>query len=88
MLELFDVRVAYGETMAVDGFSLTITDHETVALLGPSGSGKTTTRRSRWPTGPAFYSSPVKRQSPRTANRQRQTSQARSTPRCATSPQG
>ena len=46
MLELVDVRVAYGETVAVDGVSLTIGDNETVALLGPSGSGKSTLLRA------------------------------------------
>jgi thiamine transport system ATP-binding protein len=46
MLELIDVRVAYGETVAVDGVSLTINEHETVALLGPSGSGKSTLLRA------------------------------------------
>jgi len=46
MLELVDVRVAYGATVAVDGVSVTVGDHETVALLGPSGSGKSTLLRA------------------------------------------
>ena len=46
MLELVDVRVAYGDTVAVDGVSLTLGEHETVALLGPSGSGKSTLLRA------------------------------------------
>lgn len=46
MLELADVSVAYGNTLAVDGVSLTVADAETVALLGPSGSGKSTLLRA------------------------------------------
>lgn len=46
MLELVDVRLAYGDNVAVDGVSLTVGDHETVALLGPSGSGKSTLLRA------------------------------------------
>jgi thiamine transport system ATP-binding protein len=46
MLELIDVRVAYADTVAVDGVSLTVGEHETVALLGPSGSGKSTLLRA------------------------------------------
>ncbi len=46
MLELVDVRVAYDDTVAVDGVSLTVNETETVALLGPSGSGKSTLLRA------------------------------------------
>jgi thiamine transport system ATP-binding protein len=46
MLELVDVRVEYGQTIAVDSVSLTLGETETVALLGPSGSGKSTLLRA------------------------------------------
>ena len=46
MLELFDVRVAYDETIVVDGVSLSVGEKETIALLGPSGSGKSTLLRA------------------------------------------
>src|SRR3954454_13928781 len=46
MLEITDVHVAYADTVAVDGVSLTLGEHETVALLGPSGSGKSTLLRA------------------------------------------
>src|SRR3954469_21584387 len=46
MLEITDVHVAYVDTAAVDGVSLTLGERETVALLGPSGSGKSTLLRA------------------------------------------
>ncbi len=46
MLQLKDIRKKYitGDLVqtALDGVSLTLRDHEFVAILGPSGSGKTT----------------------------------------------
>lgn len=41
-LELRDVTRAFGDTVAVDRFSLEVAGGEFVALLGPSGSGKST----------------------------------------------
>ena len=41
-LELRDVFVSFGAIEAVQNFSLTIRNHEFVALVGPSGCGKTT----------------------------------------------
>ena len=43
ILELREVRKAYGATMAVDGVSISLERGEFLSLLGPSGSGKTTT---------------------------------------------
>ncbi len=44
-LELSNVRKAYGETLVLDGVSLTMAKKEFVAFLGPSGSGKSTLLR-------------------------------------------
>ncbi len=38
-----DLRVRYGETVAVDGVSLSIRRGEIFGILGPNGAGKTTT---------------------------------------------
>jgi len=38
-----DLRVSYGDTLAVDGVSLTIRRGEIFGILGPNGAGKTTT---------------------------------------------
>ena len=43
LLELRDVRKAYGGVVAVDGISGTLSSGEFLSFLGPSGSGKTTT---------------------------------------------
>ncbi|WP_108661754.1 ABC transporter ATP-binding protein [Acuticoccus kandeliae] len=42
-LELDSLTKAFGQTLAVDHFSLTVARGEFVSLLGPSGCGKTTT---------------------------------------------
>ncbi|HZT15716.1 MAG TPA: ABC transporter ATP-binding protein [Gaiellaceae bacterium] len=42
MLEINDLRVAYGRTPALKGVSLTVSRGEIVALVGPNGAGKTT----------------------------------------------
>ncbi|MCX8231386.1 MAG: ABC transporter ATP-binding protein [Alphaproteobacteria bacterium] len=40
-----DVRHHYGQTVAVDGLSMTVGEGEVVCLVGPSGCGKSTTLR-------------------------------------------
>jgi putative spermidine/putrescine transport system ATP-binding protein len=44
-LELTDVRKQFGETVAVESFTLAAEKGEFVSFLGPSGCGKTTTLR-------------------------------------------
>jgi len=41
-----DVRRVYGDTVALDGVSLSIDDGEVFALIGPNGAGKTTLVRA------------------------------------------
>ncbi len=43
MIELLDVSKLYGDKLAVDGLTLTISRGELFAFLGPNGAGKTTT---------------------------------------------
>ena len=42
MLEIRDLSVAYGRTLAVQGVSLDVGQGEIVALVGPNGAGKST----------------------------------------------
>lgn len=44
-VQLDDLRVEYGDTVAVDGLDLAVEPGELFCLLGPSGCGKTTTLR-------------------------------------------
>jgi branched-chain amino acid transport system ATP-binding protein len=43
LLELIDVRAAYGRIEVLHGVDLVVPDGAVVALLGPNGAGKTTT---------------------------------------------
>ncbi len=45
MIEVENLRKAFGEIRAVDGVSFTARDGEITGLLGPNGAGKTTTLR-------------------------------------------
>lgn len=46
MLEVRDLRVAYGKIVAVKGISLHVDEGEIVTLIGTNGAGKTTTLRT------------------------------------------
>jgi ABC-2 type transport system ATP-binding protein len=43
MINVVDLRKAYGSNVAVDGVSFAVPAGETFGLLGPNGAGKTTT---------------------------------------------
>ena len=43
VLEVSNLRKAYGDKTAVDGISFSVRRNEIVGLLGPNGAGKTTT---------------------------------------------
>jgi ABC-2 type transport system ATP-binding protein len=42
-VEVTDLRVSYGDVVAVDGLSFSVEQGSTTVLLGPNGAGKTTT---------------------------------------------
>ncbi len=42
LIETQDVRKAYGDFVALDGVTLSVSDGETVSIVGPNGAGKTT----------------------------------------------
>ncbi|MDQ0473903.1 ABC transporter ATP-binding protein [Labrys wisconsinensis] len=42
LLELKDVRKAYGSLVVTDGVSLSVTEGEALGVIGPNGAGKTT----------------------------------------------
>src|SRR5215467_2058887 len=44
-IEVVGLRKAYGKTLALDGFDMTVAVGEVHGFLGPNGSGKTTTIR-------------------------------------------
>ncbi|MGH9185522.1 MAG: ABC transporter ATP-binding protein [Acidimicrobiales bacterium] len=46
VLQVEGLRIAFGETVAVDGVDLMVAEGEIVAVLGPSGCGKTTLLRA------------------------------------------
>jgi len=46
LLEVSDIVTLYGQSLVLDGVSLTVDKGEIVALLGRNGAGKTTTLRS------------------------------------------
>ncbi|SFZ83760.1 amino acid ABC transporter ATP-binding protein, PAAT family (TC 3.A.1.3.-) [Devosia enhydra] len=45
LLRIEDIRKSYGELEVLKGVSLTVAEHQVVAVIGPSGSGKSTMLR-------------------------------------------
>jgi len=66
-----DVRREYGETVALDGVSLTIESGEVFALVGPNGAGKTTLVRALMGTTDAEGTVEVLGTSPRAVDPER-----------------
>jgi len=66
-----DVGRRYGDTVALDGVSLTATAGEVLALVGPNGAGKTTLVRALTGTTDATGDVRLFGQSPRTVARDR-----------------
>jgi ABC-2 type transport system ATP-binding protein len=66
-----DVRRAYGETVALDGVSLSVDAGEVFALVGPNGAGKTTLVRALTGTTDAEGSVELFGADPRAVDRER-----------------
>jgi len=66
-----DVRRTYGETVALDGVSLTVDAGEVFALVGPNGAGKTTLVRALTGTTDADGSVELLGADPRDVDRER-----------------
>jgi ABC-2 type transport system ATP-binding protein len=66
-----DLRRAYGETVALDGVSLSIAEGEVFGLVGPNGAGKTTLVRALTGTTDAEGTVRLFGQPPRQVDRER-----------------